>query len=200
MRPAPTLGEHTAQVVADLGGDVSSPAAAANGAKQRRKPLEGVRVIDFTNAVAGPIASFILGDLGADVIKIEPPNGRPRNAAGTAPLAEGGEDIPYDRIMTFNELNHGKRGVSLDLARPEGRDLFLKLVAASDAVVQNFSPRVMHNLGLDYDRLREVKPDIILVSMPAFGLDGHYRDRIAYGPGIDAMSGLAHRAMRMALP
>jgi crotonobetainyl-CoA:carnitine CoA-transferase CaiB-like acyl-CoA transferase len=186
--PSPVLGSANGAgwLPTTRGGSATQPRPAGP------KPLSGVRVIDFTNAVAGPIASFVLADLGAEVIKVEAPNARPRVAAGTAPLQPGAEDISYNRIMLYNELNHGKRGISLDVARPEGRDVFLRLAAQSDVVVQNFAPRVMGNLGLDYEGLRAVNPRIILVSMPAFGLDGPYRDRIAYGPGIDAMSGLSH--------
>ena len=203
-RPAPMLGQHSAAVLEALppppssGGDDGHSLTprpdreGAGGGRSVDRPLADVRVVDFTNAVAGPIASFLLGDLGADVIKVEAPNGRPLYAAGTAPLREGGEDRSYNRVMLFNELNHGKRGVVLNVARPDGRAVFLRLVAQSDAVVENFAPRVMGNLGLDYDDLRRVKPDIILVSMPAFGLSGPYRDRISYGPGVDAMSGLSH--------
>jgi len=191
LRPAPLLGQHTEDIRAEFQQSVP-PLPETPPLSNPQKPLAGFRVIDFTNAVAGPIASFILADLGADVIKVEAPNGRPRNAAGMAPLADGAEDLPWNRIMMFNELNHGKRAVSLDVAAPDGRELFLKLAAKADAVVQNFSPRVMANLGIDYESLRAVNPGIVLVSMPAFGLDGPYRDRVAYGPGIDAMSGLAH--------
>ncbi len=154
--------------------------------------MAGVRVIDFTNAVAGPIASFILADLGAEVIKIEAPTSRPKVAAGTAPLLEGSDAPSYNRIMLFNELNHGKRSFAVDVAKPAGRDLFLKLAEQSDVVVQNFAPRVMGNLGIDYAALSSVNPRIVLASMPAFGLSGPLRDRISYGPGIDAMSGLSH--------
>ncbi|MDZ7728141.1 MAG: CoA transferase [Dehalococcoidia bacterium] len=192
VRRAPLLGEHSGEVAAEIGQATPRTPASGGTESERRRPLEGYRVLDFTNAVAGPIASFILADLGADVIKVEGPTGRPRKAPGTAPLAEGGDDLPWNRIMNYNELNHGKRGVSLDVATPEGRDLFLRLAKHADVVVQNFSPRVMDNLGINYARLSEVNPGIVLVSMPAFGLDGPYRDRIAYGPGIDAMSGLAH--------
>ena len=94
--------------------------------------------------------------------------------------------------MLFNELNHGKRSLSLDVSKPAGRQVFLDLVAKSDVVVQNFAPRVMPNLGLDYETLRTVNPGIIMLSMPAFGLSGPLRDRIAYGPGVDAMSGFCH--------
>lgn len=156
------------------------------------RPLEGIRVIDFTNAVAGPIATFILGDLGAEVIKVEEPSGRPLQAVGTAPLQPGAPDLSYNRIMVFNELNHGKRGISLNVSTEEGRQVFLKLVAKSDVVVDNYAPRVMPNLRLDYDNLKVVNPRIICISMPAFGLSGPYRERISYGPGVDAMSGLSH--------
>lgn len=156
------------------------------------KPLAGIRVLDFTNAVAGPTATSILGDFGADVIKIEGPDTRNPNPPGAAPLKPGAPDEPYNRVMHFNDLNRSKRSVVLDLRRAEGRALFLELAKVSDAVVENFSPRVMANLGLDYPDLCRVRPEIILVSMPAFGKSGPYRDRISYGPGIDAMSGLSH--------
>ncbi len=156
------------------------------------KPLAGIRVLDFTNAVAGPTATSILGDFGADVIKIEGPDTRSPNPPGAAPLKPGAPDEPYNRVMHFNDLNRSKRSLVLDLRRVEGRALFLELAQVSDAVVENFSPRVMANLGLDYPDLCRVRPDIILVSMPAFGKSGPYKDRISYGPGIDAMSGLSH--------
>ncbi|HEY7295869.1 MAG TPA: CoA transferase [Dehalococcoidia bacterium] len=156
------------------------------------KPLAGIRVLDFTNAVAGPTATSILGDFGADVIKIEGPETRNPKPPGAAPLKPGAADEPYNRVTHFNDLNRSKRSVVLDLRRAEGQVLFLELAKVSDAVVENFSPRVMANLGLDYPDLCRVRPDIILVSMPAFGKSGPYRDRISYGPGIDAMSGLSH--------
>jgi len=185
-KPAPVLGSSPA----GFEGGRTPVRATAPGT--RAKPLAGIRVLDFTNAVAGPIAGFILADLGADVIKIEAPNARVLQAAGTAPLLPGGEDKSYNRVMLYNELNHGKRGISLDVAAPGGRDIFLRLAAKADVVVQNFAPRVMGNLGIDYDDLKAVNPAIIMLSMPAFGLSGPYRDRIAYGPGVDAMSGLSH--------
>lgn len=188
--PAPLLGHHGEQVLGEAcsGAEPDPPAAP----ELNDRPLQGVRVIDFTNAVAGPIATFVLGDLGADVIKVEAPNGRPLHAAGAAPLTAGAEDRSYDRMMQFNELNHAKRSLVLDVAKPEGRAAFLELAQIADVVVENFAPRVMPNLRLDYAHLRDVRPDIISVSMPAFGLSGPYRDRISYGPGIDAMSGFSH--------
>jgi crotonobetainyl-CoA:carnitine CoA-transferase CaiB-like acyl-CoA transferase len=190
--PAPLLGQDTEALLAEAPTVPSTPPASPLTGTEPKRPLAGVRVVDFTNAVAGPTATFILGDLGADVIKVEAPNGRPLAAAGTAPLAPGGDDRPWERVMTFNELNHAKRGVTLNVTDPRGRDVFLRLVAKSDVVVENFSPRVLPNLKLDFPDLKAVKEDIILVRMPAFGISGPYRDRGSYGPGVDAMSGLSH--------
>lgn len=156
------------------------------------KPLAGIRIIDFTNAVAGPTATSLLGDFGAEVIKVEGPDTRHLNPPGTGPLKLGAADEPYNRVMHFNDLNRSKLSLVLDLAKPEGRRRFLELVQISDVVVENFSPRVMGNLRIDYSDLCAVRPEIILISMPAFGKTGPYRDRISYGPGIDAMSGLSH--------
>lgn len=185
--PAPALGQHAGETWRAR--DNSSPDP---GSAPGPRPLSGIRVIDFTNAVAGPIASFVLADLGAEVIKVEAPTSRPKHAAGVAPLAEGAESPTYNRIMLFNELNHGKRSLVLDVAKPRGREIFLDLARHADIVVQNFAPRVMGNLGISYEALAAVNPGVILTSMPAFGLSGPYRDRISYGPGIDAMSGLSH--------
>jgi crotonobetainyl-CoA:carnitine CoA-transferase CaiB-like acyl-CoA transferase len=154
------------------------------------RPLSGVRVLEFTNAVAGPVAGLVLSDLGAEVIKLEPPSrGDP---AVVGPLRPGAPDRPYNRVPLFNELNRGKLSLAVDLARPGARQLFLRLAAACDIVLQNYSPQVLTRLGLEYEHLRAVRPDIIVVSIPAFGSWGPLRERRAYGPGVDAMSGLCH--------
>ena len=155
-------------------------------------PLAGVRVIDFTNAVAGPTCTHILGDMGADVIKVESPTARSPRAHGTPLPSPELPDHPWNRLTNFNELNRSKRGIVLDAGMPDGRRAFLELATVCDVVVENFAPRVVGNLGIDYADVAAVRPDIIYVSMPAFGKTGPYRDRISYGPGIDAMSGLSH--------
>lgn len=155
------------------------------------KPLDGVRVLDFTTAVAGPIASFVLADLGAEVIKVDEPRVRLAIRGDMAPLP-GAPDRPYNRQTNFNELNRGKLSIGLDVASPEGRDLFLRLAAVCDIVIENFSPRVVGNLGVDYNDVRAVNDAIIYLSMPAFGKTGPYAEMRSYGPGIDAMSGLSH--------
>ena len=155
------------------------------------KPLDGIRVIDFTNSVAGPLSCAILGDMGAEVIKIEEPRAR-ATAVADCPPVEGAPDHPWNRGARFNELNRSKKHVALDVAHPKGRELFHRLAAVSDVMIENFSPNVVTRLGIDYETLRQVQPSIICVSMPAFGKSGPYKDRRSYGPGIDAMSGLSH--------
>lgn len=156
-------------------------------------PLSGVRVLEFTTGVAGPIVGHILGDMGAEVIKVEAPWSRGRRPPpNMQPLAPGAPDRPYNRSTLFNELNRSKLSAVLDVAKPAGRELFLRLVGLSDIVVENFAPRVIENLRLTYEDLRRARPDLILISMPAFGRSGPLRDWASYGPGIDAMSGLAH--------
>lgn len=155
------------------------------------KPLAGVRVVDFTVAVAGPIASFVLSDLGAEVIKVEEP-ARGLQTRSDMPRREGAPDRPWNRLSNFNELNRGKLSLALDVATAEGREIFLRLAGISDIVVENWSPRVVGNLGIDYAQARRYREDIIYLSMPAFGKTGPYADMRSYGPGIDAMSGLSH--------
>jgi len=151
-----------------------------------------VRVLELSTAVAGPIAGCVLADMGAEVIKIEAPSARTPAQSKVPPPVEGAPDHPYNRTPHFNELHRGKRHASIDLSSEEGRALFLQLVPTADVVLENFSPRVLGNLGIDFDDLRAVKPDIILTSMPAFGKSGPYMLRGSYGPGIDAMSGMSH--------
>ncbi len=161
------------------------------------RPLAGIRVVDLTVAVAGPISTQLLASLGADVIRIETPWGRPRTPATVAPSAAGaaalgdGADAPWNRIPLYNELNQGKRSLILNLLDPQGREVLLDLVECSDVLVENFAPRVMGNFDLEWDVLRERNPGLVFVSMPAFGKEGPLRDRVSYGPGIDAMSGLS---------
>jgi crotonobetainyl-CoA:carnitine CoA-transferase CaiB-like acyl-CoA transferase len=146
------------------------------------RPLEGVRVLDLTQFLAGPFGTMILGDMGADVIKIESPAGEPQRTAMR--LSDGGES------PTFIALNRNKRGMVINLREPEGRDLFHQLVRHADVLVENFRPGVTKRLGIDYDTLRELRPELIYASITGFGSGGPYADR----PGLDliaqGMSGL----------
>ncbi|MFQ6027552.1 MAG: CaiB/BaiF CoA transferase family protein, partial [Dehalococcoidia bacterium] len=138
-------------------------------------PLDGIRILDSTYVFALPYTGGHLADLGAEVIKIEGPK-RPditRNGGyyGSFPEGQVGEDW-WNRPSTYNLLNRGKRSLVLDLADERGRDLFRQLVRVSDVVMENFTPRVMRGWGLDYPNLKQIKPDIILVSNTGYGHGG----------------------------
>lgn len=156
-----------------------------------QRPLAGVRVLDMTVAVAGPVATLLLGALGAEVLRIETPWARPRNPTSALPAPADAPDEPWNREARLNELANSKCSVALNLARPEGREVFLDLVDVSDLVIENYSPRVMGNFNLGWEVLHARNPRLIYLRMPAFGASGPWRDRISYGPGIDAMSGLS---------
>lgn len=156
-------------------------------------PLEGVRVIDLTHVWAGPLGTRILGDFGADVIKVEAPFGRgpaalPANTFGfwQGPLT----DQPYNRQAGFNKLSRNKRSMCVDLKMPGGRAVFLDLVRHADAVVENFSARAMGSLGIGYNDLRKVKTDLIHIAMPGYGSYGPNSDYVAYGPSVEPTTGL----------
>jgi crotonobetainyl-CoA:carnitine CoA-transferase CaiB-like acyl-CoA transferase len=155
-----------------------------------RLPLKDVRVVDLTRAWAGPYATKILGDMGAEVIKIEAPFHPDGRVGGNYfPDNEPGEH-PWNRNGVFAKNNRSKMDIALDLRQPEGKQAIHQLIAMSDLVVENYTPRVMAQLGLSYADLVKIKPDIILVSMPGFGKDGPERDWVAYGTTLDSHCGL----------
>lgn len=135
-----------------------------------------IRVIDLTSMWAGPLCTRVLADLGAEVIKIESPR-RPDGTRGNPGY--------------FAWLNGNKLGVTLDLSLPLAKECFKRLVALSDIVVENFSPRVMPNFGLDFAALKGINQSLIMLSMPAYGSEGPYANYVSFGPGLEASSGLA---------
>jgi crotonobetainyl-CoA:carnitine CoA-transferase CaiB-like acyl-CoA transferase len=151
-------------------------------------PLEGIRVVDFTAYWAGPLPSAIMADLGAEVIKIESIQ-RPDQFRIVAVAGDPAE--VYERSAPFNATNRNKLALTLDLTRAEGVRLFEELVRRSDAVVQNYSPRVMPQLGLSYERLREVNPAIVLTSVSGFGQEGPWRDYVSFAAIGEALSGIS---------
>lgn len=154
-------------------------------------PLAGIRVADFTAFWAGPFATQLLGALGADVIKVEGvrrPDGM-RFSAGRPPTWEQW----WETGPVFLCSNNNKRGVSIELSTEAGRATALDLVAASDLVIENFSPRVMANLGLEWDAVHAANPRAIMVRMPAFGLDGPWRDRVGFAQTMEQATGMAWR-------
>lgn len=145
--------------------------------------LTGIRVLDLTTFLSGPYCSMLLSDLGAEVIKIENPH-RPDNGRFVPPHYIGSESV------YFLSLNRGKKSVALDLKTKEGLNHFYRLVKTADVVLDNFRPGVVERLGIDYPKLRQLKPDIITCSISGFGYTGPYRDQPAYDYIIQALSGM----------
>ena len=150
--------------------------------------LQGLRIIDHTIAWAGPQGTLLLADMGAEVIKVESCN-RPDVMRGGGFYGRSVQNF-WETGPWFIQLNRNKLDITIDLGKPEGKALYLKLVKISDAIIDNFTPRVMPNLGLGYEDLVKVKPDIIMVHLPGYGSTGPYKDAPAYGDCINAFSGL----------
>jgi crotonobetainyl-CoA:carnitine CoA-transferase CaiB-like acyl-CoA transferase len=174
------------------------PRDGAPGSALAAGPLAGVRVLDLTRVWAGPLAGRLLGDLGADVILIEAPWARggrevPPEAARITHLFPDNDvgERPWNRVGGFNKLNRNKRGITLRLDHPRGKALFEALVSHADVVLENYSPRVMPQLGLDFARLRELNPHLVYVAIPGYGSSGPSRDWVAFGPMIESGSGLS---------
>jgi crotonobetainyl-CoA:carnitine CoA-transferase CaiB-like acyl-CoA transferase len=148
------------------------------------RALEGVRVLDLTRVLAGPLGTMILGDLGADVIKVERPGVGDDLRAWGPPWTDDGE------AAYFIAVNRNKRSLTLDLKDPRGRDVFLRLAATADVVVDNFRPGTMDDLGLDDAVLSRANPRLVRCSLTAFGTAGPYRDLPAYDIILQAMGGL----------
>lgn len=153
--------------------------------------LEGIRIIDLSMGWAGPLASRHLADMGADVIKVESCVRFDWWRSWEA-TPQWIEDDGAEKSTAFNTVNHNKRNITLDLETNEGRALLLQLVATANAVVENYSGGVLPKLGLGYDVFRAAKPDIILLSMPAFGANGPWANFRAYGSTVEQSSGLPH--------
>ena len=192
---APALGEHTEAVLADefpwanTDTDAPPPAPASVSGDEPRGPLAGLRFIEVTANWAGPIAGRHFADMGADVIKVEL-----HTKPATRALVYTPPDLwpdHYHRAGYFNKLNRNKRAICLNLATDEGREALLALAARADGLIENNAARVMTQLGVGYDVLREVNPGLVMCSMAGFGATGPERNYSAYGSNIEAMSGLA---------
>ena len=193
--PAPKLGEHTDEVLgADFrwanAGTTARPANSKRSSASSAGALAGLRLVEVTANWAGPIGGRHFADLGADVIKIEL-----RTKPATRALIYAGDDVTwpghFHRSGYFNKLNRNKRAIALDLAKPAGREVFLKLIAEADCVLENNAARVMDQLGLGYEELRAVNPGLVMCSMSGFGSTGPERNYSAYGSNIETTSGLA---------
>lgn len=143
-------------------------------------PLTGLRIVDLTRVISGPFCTMLLADLGADVIKVEPPEGDPLRTQGS-----GRDGLSW----YYASFNRNKRSVVLDLKTAEGKRGLEQLLATADAVIDNFRPGVMARLGFDEERLQQIRPGIVACSITGFGADGPYRDRPAFDFIAQAMSG-----------
>lgn len=157
-------------------------------------PLEGIRIIDSSYVFAGPYACGLLGDMGAEVIKVEGP-GRPeftRGGAFSGVLPDNcvGAD-PWNRASTYNLINRGKKSLVVDLTRKEGREVLIDLIKVSDVMIENFTPRVMRRWALDYPHMKAIKPDIVLVSNTGYGYGGPFSSYPAQATTQEATHGLA---------
>ncbi len=153
-----------------------------------QQALEGVKVTDFCWALAGPLCTKVLADHGAEVIKIEGGNRRIDNQRVTMPFKD--DVFGVDRAAIFNPFNTGKRSLAINLAHPKGVELAKKLVAWADIVTENFAGGAMERIGLGYEALRKVKPDIIMVSTSVQGQTGPHAGLSGFGPHLAAISGL----------
>lgn len=203
---APHLGEH-ARAVLDLAPlDIDPPAEGPQ--EPLPLPLDGLRVAAVTVVWAGPHVAQLLGEWGADVIQVEPVNriqpytrgaenaptreqmlrGAARGVQPQYPDAELGDD-PWNRFASFNSHARNKRSMTCDIMSPEGREAFLKLIEQCDVLVENNVPQTIDRAGIGWEQLREVNPRLIMLRMPAFGLEGPYGGYRAFGLHVEAMVG-----------
>ena len=189
-QPAPRLGEHTDHYRQNrqVGAKNGRNRALASVSAQGELPFAGVRVLDMTSFWAGPSCTHVLAQLGAEVIHVEStarPDGT-RLIAGV-PVTE---EQWWERSPIFSGLNTNKKSVTLDIRKPRGVELLRQLVATCDVIVENYTPRVLDQIGLGFDAVAQLRPDVIMMRMPGFGLDGPWRDKPAFAYIIEDASGI----------
>ena len=148
------------------------------------RPLEGIRVIDMSHVIAGPMASFLLTHLGAEVIKVEAPEGGDVWRAGQRKAGEGGTNTG------FTALNAGKRSLAIDIRQPAGAEIVRALASTADIFIENFRPGTVARYGLDFDSIRKVRPAIVYCSISGYGQQGAYSSRGAYDNVVQALTGM----------
>lgn len=211
---APRLGEDTASVLAGLPDPPRATSPPVTLSERPPLPLAGVRVVELSIAWAGPLVGRSFADLGADVVRVEhrgsrgaslTPGGLPLRApegwrwgelpaptfrGGIFPDADPGER-PWNRNGPFNKFQRNKRSLCLDLKHERGREVFRKLLAEADVLLDNYRPRALDRLGFDFEAVKAINPRIVRLSMSGYGSTGPYRDRGSWGPILEAHSGLA---------
>lgn len=217
--PAPLLDGHGAEIRRELSSRTASAAntgaassadtepGASDPGGESELPLRGLRVLDMTVVWAGPYATCILGDLGADIVRVDNPYVFPSATRGVMPRppdelvpdlggifggypdADPGER-PWNRVALFNAHARNKRSITLDLRKDLGRETFLRLIEHCDVMIENNSIDLLDKLGIDWDTLHERNPQLILIRMPSVGLDGPYRNYLGFGVNFEALCGL----------
>jgi len=184
---APLVGEHTKEILAEAAARELSATRSSQAAHTGLPlALDGIRVIDMTAVWAGPYGTRFLGDHGAEVIKVEGPS-----AADPVRTMTGARTSPeINQSFYFNEYSRNKLGISLDIKQPEGMAALKRLIATADVFIENWSSGVADRLGLGFEALKQIKPDIVYISMPGFGHKGPDAERIGFGPTIEQMGGL----------
>jgi crotonobetainyl-CoA:carnitine CoA-transferase CaiB-like acyl-CoA transferase len=212
-RRAPLLGEHTAEVLAELeASPAPQPAPAARATTSAaRLPLEGMRILDFTVVWAGPYSTMQLADWGAEVIRVESlqhiapaTRGQLAHPPRELVLAQGASGMgypdddagerPWNRAAPFNCHARNKLSMTVDLTRPEGQEVFERLVAMSDGLIENNLPPNIEKQGITWERLSKINPNLVLLRIPGFGIDGPYRGYRTMGHHMEALAG--HPAIR----
>ena len=154
-------------------------------------PLEGIRVIDLTRILAGPFSTMLMADMGADIIKVEQPGtGDPARGNGPFLSPDGAESSEQQFSTYFMSINRGKRSIAIDLSKPKGREVLLKLAETADVLIENFRPGTMQKLGLDYEAVKARNPHIVMCSVSGFGQSGPYAHRPALDVIVQGMGGM----------
>ena len=205
-RTAPRLGQRDAPNT--MSGDVQSAAPPFAATDPSVPPLRGIRVLDLTTVWSGPYLTALLGDLGAEVIRVETPHVFPPSTKGYVPrpepnmvlgalarlygpLAPGREDRPYNRHAMNNSVSRGKRSCTLDVRFPEQRALFMRLVAKCDVFVENLKSTTLHQMGIHETELLQANPRLIVLRLPPAGLSGDWAHYTGFGGQFDGLTGLA---------
>ena len=190
-RCAPMLGEHQHEVMQEL--NALAPREAKTKPSRPRLALEGLRVLDLSTVVAVPYMAALLGDLGAEVIKIESPVrlDQTRRGVFTTYLDNDIGEGAINRSGIYQVLNRNKRSIALDMSSEPGRAVFRDLVASADIVLENFTPRVMRGWGLDYEELRKIRPGLIMLSNTGYGATGPWSAFPSQGTTLEATMGIS---------
>ncbi len=156
--------------------------------------LSGLRVLDLTKFWAGPAVTEALGNMGAQVVKVEAAHALdPWRLGGARQTVEPSEDGPtYEFSSIFNAVNRNKYGLTLDLSQPRGREILKQLLVTTDLLAENYAPRVMTKFGLGYESLRQINPRLVMISLPAFGSSGPWRDYVGFAYPTEQAAGFPH--------